>query len=364
MPVGLSGFCPAVLVGMEEANKRNDPQMRMSKNGFLEAINSPFNDPSAEVKSFDQKDGHRVDVRVKYLKRRTEADVSTSADYCATGTTSPYFEENVVVNSYVQETIRLNQSDLERYCSSASDPESMNALPINREINKLIMSSMNALRTRHNRQIVTIMNTNFSPKVTSGSGSKDVRLLGTLATGSQSLSTPIMDGLQEVLFDYENAELVGKPLWIGFGNSSRYFASLGVSCCNETGFDAPKTSDQVYFYKDTLAPTVWGGANRFAVLAPGTVQYVNFAQNRLRQLINKEVGGIFYSVLPDPVVPGLTWDVQLAWNCAKYWDVTISTNGGLFVTPSDSFAYGDRLMPSQYGNVAVAGAFLYNALGA
>jgi hypothetical protein len=364
MPVGLGGVCPAILAGLEQVDKINDPQLkRATKNGFLEMTGSPLNDPSLEIKNYDQKDGHRVDVRVKYLKRPTPADVSRSKNYCADGTERPYFEENVVVDKYSQYVITLTDETLQTYCSSASDPASLANSSLNRELLKRIMMAMDALRTDQNDQLLSLMATNFSPKPNSGAGATSARLLGSYSSGSNFVNSPGWDGINEILHQYGTASLEGRPLFVGNGNLDKYMRSMGVACCNEVGFDLTKLNGTMSYFQDVRFGSAVGNANYFGVFAPGTVQMVNFVENRLRQLNGKVLGGIEYGVIPDPMVPGLFWDMQVRWDCEKQWQITLSTTSGLFVEPSDVFAYGDVQHATNYGNVAIRGAWLYNGVG-
>jgi hypothetical protein len=350
------GYCPALLIGMEEAAKLNDPQFKLDSIGFAEALQQPEN-VSTQIKSYDVGNGHQVGVRVKYLQRSTEADVKSAED-CIPGGHKPYKEADATISGYAAIDVALDENEVRLYCSQASNIEKLGTTDLMYDHVLRVMSSMNGLRSKFNRDLVTQMVNNFDPHPGSSAAAKNVTLLGRAATGATATQAPIWDGWNDVMQDYDEAGLKGKPLVVGFGNFNRFNRTLGFACCNDAGVDQSKLPSEYKYFKDIIAPQVWG-ANNFAVLAPGVVQLITYNKYRGTFVEEGNKFAIQRGVIPDPTVPGLLWDVKLEFDtCEEVYNLKISLHYGLWNIPNDAFASNDRLY---YGG-AITGAFRYNAV--
>ena len=352
------GYCEAVLLGLEQIAKENDPQFKLTPIGFMEALRDPDNYSVELEQSAFPGDGHQRDVRVRYLVRGVESEVSTSKN-CTVPAANNYRETTVSISRYNQIAVSLSVEQISKYCSEASDVVRFGApaTPFMREHLKHVMTKLNALRSRTNRRLLQDMATNFSPKVGKPATATDVRFLGT-PSGSLGTNYPIWEGPQEVMQDYQLAELSGTPILVGFGNLNRWAMAMNFACCNDGGIDldAVNSANMFKYYKDLLVDSEWG-ANHFAVIAPGSVQLLHYAQNK--GSFAGKIGASEYATIPDPTVNDLDWDIQLDFDtCTKTFNLIISNTTGLFVLPSDVYGYGDRLT---YNNVAVDGAFRYRA---
>jgi len=350
------GYCPSLLIGLEEAAKTNDPQFKLDPIGFAEALQQPEN-ISTEVKGYDVGNGHQVGVRVKYLQRSTEAEVKTAAD-CNFGAHKPYKEADVTIADYVEIDVALDENEVRKYCSDASRLVKEGPTTLMMDHVKRVMSSLNGLRSKFNRNLVTTMANNFDPHFGSSPAAKNVTLLGRAATGATATQAPVWDGWNDVMQEYEQAGLRGKPLVIGFGNFNRFNRTLGFACCNDAGVDQSKLPSEYSYFRDLIAPQVWG-ADNFAVLAPGVVQLVTYNKYRGSFVEEGNKFAIERGVLPDPTVPNLLWDIKLQYDtCEEVYNLKISLTHGLFFVPNDAYQAGDRLY---YGG-SIAGAFRYNAI--
>lgn len=352
------GYCEALLLGLEDIAKDNDTQFKLTPIGFSEFLNDEAN-ASTEIKSYDKGDGHQVDVRVRYLQRSVEADTQTTRD-CNQGPHQPYKEGLVTIAGYRQISIGLDLAEVRKYCSDASDLQKVGspATSLMREHVKRVLVSLNGLRVGMNKDLLRTMANNFSPKPGGSAAAKDVTLLGRYATGSTAQQSPIWDGWNDVMQDYEAAELVDTPYVVGFGNFNRFNTGLGYACCNDNGINMENLSAKYKYYKDLTAESILG-ANNFGVFAPGVVQLITFNENR------GDFAGVHgaseYGVIPDPTIPNLFWDFQLDFDtCAKKYNLIVSNHYGLWTVPSDAYKSGDS---SYYGG-AEFGAFRYRGIQA
>lgn len=349
------GYCEAILLGLEEVAKNNDTQFKLTPIGFTEYLNDPAN-ASVEIKGYDKGDGHQVDVRVRYLQRSTVADTLTSRD-CSQAPHQPYKEALVNISGFRQISIGLDLAEVRRYCDAASTMVKTGspATPLMAEHVKRIMNSMNGIRVAMNKDLLTLMASNFSPKPGSASTAKDVTLLGKHGAGATARQAPIWDGFNDIMMDYDGAELLDNPFIVGFGNFNRFNTALGYACCNDL-VDMSQLSPKYNYFKDLTADSVWG-ANNFGVFAPGVVQLITFNENR--GTFSGQHGASEYGVLPDPKIPGLLWDFQLDFDtCAKKYNLLVSLKFGLWTVPSDAYKSGD----SNYYGGAEFGAFRYRAV--
>lgn len=349
------GYCEAILLGLEDIAKNNDTQFKLTPIGFAEMLNDG-NNASTEIKGYDRGDGHQVDVRVRYLQRSTVSDTLTSRD-CAQGAHQPYRETTATINGFRQITIGLDLAEVRKYCSDASDMVRVGSPASNvmREHLKRVLIALNGLRVGMNRDLLTTMANNFSPKPGAPATAKDVVLLGKHATGSNETQSPILSGWNEVMQDYDAAELLDTPYVVGFGNFNRFNTAQNFSCCNADGFDPSRLSNNYRYYKDLSAEGIWG-ANHFGVFAPGVVQLITFNENRGEYAGSH--GASEYGVIPDPTIPNLFWDFQLDFDtCNKKYNLIVSLKYGLWTVPSDSYKASD----SNYYGGSVYGAFRYRA---
>lgn len=350
------GYCEAILLGLEDIAKNNDTQFKLTPIGFSEFLNDEAN-ASTEIKGYDVGDGHQVDVRIRYLQRSTVADTITSRD-CAQAVHQPYKETTATIAGFRQISVGLDLAEVRKYCSEASQTVGVGnpSTPMMREHLKRLMISLNGIRVGMNRDLLTQMASNFSPKPGSSAAAKNVTLLGKYATGATGVQAPVWDGWNDVMQDYDQAELIDTPYVVGFGNFNRFNTGLGYACCNDAGLDLGTLSSKYRYFKDLTADAIWS-ANNFGVFAPGVVQLITFNENR------GDFAGVHgaseYGVLPDPTIPNLFWDFQLDFDtCNKKYNLIISLKYGLWNVPSDAYKAGD----SNYYGGSVYGAFRYNAV--
>lgn len=356
MSFDVSGFAPALLIGLEQAAKENNAMFKQTPVGTLEALQTPEN-ASAEIKAVDQGNGHRVGVRIKYIPRSTTSEVQTSRD-CTAEAEKAYQEEDVTLDTYRQVKVGLSADTIAKYTKEASDMVATGNpnTPIMREVSKRILLKINALRTSINQALVTDISNSFGINVVTGSSAvKDVQMIANGSTGIVP-GTPVYQGLQELLFDYVANEMVGRPMVIGYGNFSKFNTAVQkFGGQQNSGLQLSGMASEYNFFPDLTSDAILG-ANQLAVIAPGTAQFISW--NLHRGDFAGQHGGTVLFVMPDPMIPNLFYDVQLDFDsCTKQWNLIIGLNFTFWNQPGAAFQYPDRL-------VGVNGLFRYRATAA
>lgn len=369
------GYAPSVLLGLEEYAKENNPAKKLTPVGFWEALNDPEN-YSPEIINASGMDGHvngsgvsgNGIVRVKYLNRTTASDAINNRN-CDNGVHIPYKEKDVTLS--IQKSIKIGFSRVEakKYMKDASNIQNAGFTPLMKAFNERILVSLNGVRQAVNNALLSEMSNNWSPKSsTEGKAAKSVTLLGTNATGSTETEAAILSGWNQIMYDYENAELSGTPLVVGFGNFARFANSLGVGAVNMNGIDIEKVYKANFFkfYKDLAVSSPWGGENRIGVFAPGVVHAITFNEHEGDFLTSGDEGNAVdadYFTIPDPILENVKWDAKMVFDkCLDLYTLEVFINAGLDVQPSDVYKSTDRNYYSGQGSVT--GAFLYNAVKA
>ena len=166
----------------------------------------------------------------------------------------------------------------------------------------------------------------------------------------------------------DEGEQLGSPILLGKGNISNYMRAQSFACCNDLGIDLSQsqsalTTGPFRFYLDHEVGTAVGGANQGIFFSPGSMQLITF--NEYEGSFNQEINGTVFGTMPDPLIPGLTYDIRIfGRDCVtetngEGWDVKISLIYDVFTMPEDIYETGDRLKTA---GGAVNGIFQANWL--
>lgn len=336
------GYCAALLKGLEDLTGLNDPQMKATPVGFLQAVLDPYNRRGTEVLSIDPGNGHRYKLRVKRLKRGLEDETRTTESCDPTAV--PFYDEEIIELSHYRElAVQVEWEELRQYCADASQIVTAgggNTRFMNDHLKKL-MVRLNGLRRAINSDLLSELSTQFGINVTTGDNlAKPLPLLD-----STQHYAKIEQGIQELMFDVENNEMYGAPLIVGQGLFSRFNTSAQMGCCNAEGFHWGKMAEHApyRFYLDVQAEAALG-QNEIAVFAPGTIQLLT--HNRYRGSFAGKHGSSEFGTLPDPYLPGLRYDVQLKFNdCGpdRGYTAIVGLHYGLHFIPPNAYQPTDRL---------------------
>ena len=348
-----TGFCPYLLEHIGEVTQSANPMWKVQPPGLLNMLLTAGNPLAVK---YDQGDGHRRDVQVKYRAPFTVAQTDTSLS-CDQILTPAYTETSVTVGNTRQIAFVIPDSTMERYCSDASNSVTLGKPAtsfMNEEIMGTIMSSANALLQAVTQDIWALLTWGFN--LVFGSNAVCPINLPQNAT-TQTLN----EGMTKILSDYGKTYLTGRPQIVGSGLIYNYFLQQFAKSTDTFGLNSKIMAGQTDFYFDNYAETSLG-TNRFAVFEPGSIQIVKMLHYRGFQA-GARPGGSFFATLPlpiqvaDQVVP-YEVDMQLRYvDCpttftdaysgatstvTKGWQVILSTNFGLFQIPTfDAYRVDD-----------------------
>lgn len=351
----LDNVCPALLTAYSELNRVNDPYMKVTPVGFLQALFDPSNRKPNNFIPVDRGDGHSNQVRIKYKQRSTEADASDDEDDCTAGSTLPRFEQTFTVEDYTKIKFDVAESEVRNLCSGASimesipeldrntSPEAAKAFKMMNEFMQTLKGRFEGLRTAINRKSLTSMAALVGdygglPVLSRPAPPESLKMI------KATDGSPVLLGINEWQQQVELAQIYGKPIVVGHGNFNRWNNAIKYGCCNNGGTDFGKMSDDAamyQYYKDFLIDNVFG-ANQFLTLAPESVQFVSYLKNR--GSFAGVIGIKARTTIMDPAVPGLAYDISIRPNdCTDSYTIVMGVHHDLWTPPIDSYKTGDRL---------------------
>lgn len=353
----LGHVCPAILTAQKAIIGVNDPSLKKTPVGAIQALFDPSNRSSDSVIPVDSKNGHKKEVRVKYIQRGTEADVTDTSDLCTPGDEIDRPEQTVTVEQRSVLKIQLNEETMRTLCDGASDwkkieaanqgvmvndAETRKAFGMMREGVEIIQAKTDGLRRSMERKVLTSMMAN----VGAFSGAQAVIPVApySLPVLKSTDGEKIVKGLNKWQQQITLAQVSGMPLVIALGLFNEWNTALKQGCCNAGGTDFGKmASDAMYkYYKSFLIDDVFG-QDEFLTLSPGSVQFVNFINNRgtFGQMHGMRQRGM----MEELEIPGLTYDIDVMPNsCDPGWTIEILSDFDVWFQPLDAYAAGDPLV--------------------
>jgi hypothetical protein len=366
--VSLNAVCPAILIGLEEILKDGAPYKLFTQAGLLQSLYDPDNrQPNSVVQSVDADNGHPKSVRVKHKQRATPADTSTTED-CTGGTAKPYFEEVFTVNQYRQHVINIKESDVRKLCDNASKLVKVEGAAFNTwegnsyslalmaEAVMEIMADFDPLRQAINTDLHTSLNLNFG-KYQGGTAINTFNMYrANNATGLQE-GAPVLSGFNRFKQEMRRTSLSGLPIVVGEGALDLALGALEYGCCNLNGtdFGAMAKNPGFKYYTDfSVGTDAIGDSNGFVAYMPGSMQFADW--NKYVGGFARPIGVVERGTIPDPVVPGLKYDMKIIPNACsgsslvESYDIIISLHFDLWTAPTTQFQAADR-------NYQVSGIF-------
>lgn len=328
-----AGLCEALLVNLDNyVSSGNVPAMKRSKTGYLDAILSPLNN-AGTIATYPIQDGSKKrTVRVKYTTRATESAVSDTITLdCDADYYDDFKEEYVEADQEVSISFGIKEDAVKDVCEGINDLTDL-----------FIMNKLDALSRKVNEKLLTLQATNFGKNYGNGGATTAKTVTVLKADGS-----PNTGGLQDIIQDYqESNEYVGTPMIVGNGNIAKHLNAIQSGCCNDAGVDLAgmlRISDLqgASYFQDTQATSVWG-AQDFAVIAPGTVKFLQW--NRYNGDMIKTGTDFSHTTFTDPR-NGLVYDLKVFYDkCSEEWRFKISLSYGLFFIPADAWCDDDSLI--------------------
>lgn len=352
-----NGFCPSVLLHVNEVAEGNAPGRKLHIAGFLSALFCCQNSTVSPLNT-EQFDGaHKRSLTVKYRQRPTLTHVQDEDD-CDVNRIPAYNEWNIPALGHKQSSFFLDDATMQAYCSDASVLRTAGTSSVMQEVYDLMVEHANVVLKAINQDVVTDMATQFGENVTTGSST------GKLINISKDASQLILDnGIIDMLRDLQENEICDSPCIVGGGLFAAYNFAQSISSANQAGIDISRIGlPRFFFDKDTQA--IWG-QNTVGVFAPGSVKFIG--RNKYQGAFAGAKGTSFFMTLPLPIndfgcnldecLRDLVFDVQLKYiDCPtqitvngtpqtvnRGWQVIISKDYALWVQHTNAYASGDSL---------------------
>lgn len=364
-----NGFCPYLLQHIASIAGSATPQYKVNAHGFLDMLHTAGNPDAIKVSNYD---GHKKTVNVAYRKRFTKAQTTTSFTSCDSVLEPSKTEAVVSVANVRALAIHIEDELIAQYCNDASAMvAAKGATPptsIMNEIADIIFSAGNALLQGVNEDLLGL--------VTWGKNVVEGNNAATSVNFPQDLTVqPLTGGMTKVLSDYSVNNLAGRPQIVGSGLSYNYFLQQAFKQgVDFGGFDSRLATAMADYYHDRDFTTV--GTNQFGVFEPGSVQLVQYLQNKGFKAGEKPGGSVF-GVLPLPMVDPtnqmmktVKFDFQFKYvdcpqdytdsysgatvNLERGWSIILIKQFGLWQIPSDAYRNEDP-------QFSVNGALRYTA---
>lgn len=355
----MQGFCPAVLLHINDVAEGNAPGKKLHVAGFLAALFCCQNSTVSPLNTEANQGAHTRTVTVKYRQRPTLSAVS-NVDDCNVDRIPQYLEWNLPNNGFKKTSFYLDDATIQKYCADASQVRSTGApaTSVMKEIYDLIIEHANILLKAINQDVVTQMATKFGVNVTTHQSN------GKVININEDGNKLILDnGLLDMLRDFQENEICDTPCLVGGGLWASLEKAQLLACCSAAGIDASKmVMPRLFFDKDTQA--IWG-PNTAGVFAPGSVKFLG--RNAYQGAFAGAKGNSFFTTLPLPIsefgcnvdecLGDLIFDMQLRYiDCPtqltgpngvftanRGWEVIISKRYALWVQPPDAYAPTDEL---------------------
>jgi hypothetical protein len=332
--VALAGLCESILRSAKDLAGQNYAMNLGRQLGALDFILSPDN--GGIKASYVNKGSKLVESRITYKRRTKPCEILTGTQAKETGICDTAYEsEEKEVTVTLDDRIatqprKFTNEKMMRICQDTQ--------PF---IQEFLNSDMRALREKLDEVLLSRMAVDIGVKnrqdgtTVAADTYTDVQLLGTV----NAQPYPLMGNYQASLIqDYYNMQFNGVPALIGQGNLQTFLSLANMSCCNSSNisYEASKAAAGAAVFLDQAANSILG-ANRFIMASFGSSHLLWFNKNNSIN-INTETNK--HIVIPDPVYPRLSWDLDFKWDeCDEVWIYQISAFYDTFnVFQADSFA--------------------------
>lgn len=348
------GFCPALLMHINDIAENNAPSRKLNVAGFLAMLFCCANSSVSPLQQAQQ-GGHTRGITVKYRKRPTLANVQTTDD-CEINAQPGYLEWTVASLSHAQYSFHIADNTVAQYCEDASRMVRLGQPPTDamREVYDLVLEGANIVLSKVNQMLIMQQSTEFGINTAnSSSNGKFINI------NQDSTKIILNNGITDMLNDLRENEICGDPCIVGGGLFSAYEQALKYMCCNNAGIDYSKIGMPRFFF-DKQTNSLWG-TNSVGVFAPGSVKFIS--RNKFVGAFAGQKGTSFFTTLPLPVADfgcaedclrDLVFDLQLKYyDCRtevhpgvfydRGWQAIISKDFALWVQPDTAYASGDPL---------------------
>lgn len=362
--MNLSAKCAKNIISLLEQHVgRNNPTLTQTNLGYTAAAiqSSMVSQNTPTAFQYQTAAGTIAnEFKIKWLQRGDVTNVSDTKS-CDTDTKT-YQETTFAVTKYAQKGFSVDENAMRAFCDFDVAKENFYGAQIPHFLFTTILSEMDGLRQAINYELLTIQAASVGINVDTGNNlAKDVPIIVTTAGPAQG--SLVAEGMAEIGNDYGFTNLQQDTPLIVHGslvNKARLVSKFG--CCNLYGTNVAELMNNGYlFYPDNQVDTVLG-ADKFLVIAPGSVKLVTY-NDHVGGFGGQKESGSFKTIIADSIFPDLKYDLTVFYkDCANggtsngEYHVIVGVHYDLFVMPSNAYAVTDPLS-------GVNGTFLYRATG-
>lgn len=330
--LNIVGACERIIQEMGNLAKENYAYDLKRKTGALDLITSQENGaPDAKLISYQS--GKKIaKLHIFYDQRTKPCQILSDEDsnVCDPGSTPVRKETDVTISNHLKTPVReYSNQDMIGLCKDTQEFIRHRGLSDFRAAAEFLSERVLAV---YDSKIGK--NMEWDGTTTNAGQYKDIKLLVTDSNGQR---IPLTGNWAEVLKDYSNNQLNGKPGIVGEGNFDMFATLHGMSCCNATTpYGAANIAGDARFYLDHAGNHVLG-PSKVIVSAMGAVQFLSFNENRN---INIRDEAQVHIVVPDPLGYPYDWNMDFYFDkCTKTWKLQYSLLWGTFATfLADSFS--------------------------
>lgn len=332
--VDLAGACAKIVRQLSDLTKQNTPFGLGRQTGMLDLLTDP-NNGGVKLDLNNVQQGRKfVKTKVHYKTRIKPCEWLTDSSVpsiCNEGSEPVENSVDVTISKHFSSPVRsFTNADMINICQDTGQ-----------FINEYMMSDMRAGREKVDEYLLAQAD-GYSGRIRQQNGSAEIPPGGHLSKkllGSDSTigyQVPLFANYADILLNYQYDQLNGVPMLVGDGILQKFFMLSKYSAANSTGvaYDAAIAQAGAAYYYDQATSSILG-ANKFLVIAPNTLHLLWFNENRN---INIDSPTRRQVVVPDPVYPGLNWDLDFEYTCDKVWSYKISAWADMFsAVRSDAF---------------------------
>jgi hypothetical protein len=269
------GFCPAILVHLEQITRNGYAGKKVTPPGFLQYLLSQPDRPTViQTQGFQQ--GHNRTVNIKYRVRGNENYVNTT-ESCDIDLTPAWKETSQTISQIAQIGLYFDDATIRQYCTDASNMVTFGTPPtqVMADVMDGILTNMNGLYQAIDKQLLTTMASAFG--INRRTGLATTSTINVPLDGTQN---NLATGAAQVMADVITNEFCGQmPTIVGSGNWLNFelMRQAAAVSANQSGINLNNLMSYQFFH-DIYASSQWG-TNQIGVFEESAVHLLEDLRN-------------------------------------------------------------------------------------